>query len=122
MNNSGEAVRRLLAYYGLGPEHLLVLVDDINLPLGALRLRRSGSDGGQKGLRSIAQHLKTNGFARLRIGVGQLPPGRDATAFVLSPFRASERDDAAGAMDRAADAVEAALAEGLEVAMNRHNG
>ena len=121
MNNSGDAVRRILAYYGLGPEHLLVLVDDINLPLGSLRLRRSGSDGGQKGLRSIAQHLRTNEFARLRIGVGELPPGRDATAFVLSPFRAVEREDAAGAIERAADAVEVALTEGLEAAMNRHN-
>ncbi len=122
MNNSGDAVRRILAYYELGPEHLLVVMDDINLPLGVLRIRRSGTDGGQKGLRSIIQHLKTPDIARLRLGVGQLPAGRDATAYVLSPFRASEREAAATALDRAADAVEVALAEGLEAAMNRYNG
>jgi peptidyl-tRNA hydrolase, PTH1 family len=122
MNASGEAVRRLLAYYGLGPEHLLVAVDDINLPLGAIRVRRSGSDGGQKGLRSIGRHLGTTEFARLRIGVGALPPGRDATAFVLSPFRASERAEAEAAIDRAADAIQVAVGEGIEAAMNRYNG
>lgn len=121
MNNSGQAVRRLLAFYGLAAEHLLVVVDDINLPLGVTRLRRKGSDGGQKGLRSVAQHVGTTEFARLRIGVGPLPPGRDATAFVLSPFRPSEREKAGSGIERAADAVERALADGLEAAMDQYN-
>ena len=122
MNNSGQAVRRLLGFYGLSAEHLLIVVDDINLPLGATRLRRKGSDGGQKGLRSIAQHLGTTDYARLRIGVGPLPAGRDATAFVLSPFRPSERDAALRGIERAADAIERALVDGLEAAMGEFNG
>ena len=121
MNNSGLAVRRLLEYYGLEPEHLLVIADDINLDLGQLRLRRSGSHGGQKGLRSVGQHLGMTDFARLRVGVGRLPAGRDATAFVLSPFRAAEREAAEAAIQRAADAVECAVQEGLEPAMGRFN-
>jgi PTH1 family peptidyl-tRNA hydrolase len=122
MNNSGQAVRRLLDYHGLGVEHLLVVVDDINLTLGTTRLRRKGSDGGQKGLRSVARHLGTTDYARLRIGVGPLPAGRDATSFVLSRFRASERGTAEEAIGRAADAVERALASGLEAAMDEYNG
>jgi PTH1 family peptidyl-tRNA hydrolase len=121
MNNSGEAIRRLLMFYGLGPEHLLVVADDLNLPLGTLRMRRSGSDGGQKGLRSTIRHLHTADFARLRVGIGTVPPGRDATAYVLSPFRASEREAAEAALERGADAVEVALTDGLEAAMNLHN-
>jgi len=121
MNNSGLAVRRLLEYYGLDPQHLLVIADDINLDLGQLRLRRSGSHGGQKGLRSVGQHLGLADYARLRIGIGRLPAGRDATAFVLSPFSAAEREAAQTAVERAADAVECAIREGLEVAMGRYN-
>jgi len=121
MNDSGIAVRRLLEYYRLEPQHLLVVCDDINLDLGQLRLRRGGSPGGQKGLRSIGQHLGQTDFARLRIGVGRLEVGRDATSFVLSPFRASERDAAAEAVGRAAEAVECALRDGLETAMGRYN-
>jgi PTH1 family peptidyl-tRNA hydrolase len=122
MNNSGQAVRRLLSFYGLGSEHLLVVVDDLNLPLGTTRLRRKGSDGGQKGLRSVAQHLGTTDFPRLRIGIGPLPSGRDATAFVLSPFRPSERRAAESGIERAADAIERALTDGLEPAMGQYNG
>jgi PTH1 family peptidyl-tRNA hydrolase len=121
MNDSGIAVRRLLEYYHLEPQHLLVVCDDINLDLGQLRLRRSGSPGGQKGLRSIGQHLGGTDFVRLRIGIGRLEPGRDAKAFVLSPFRASEREATEDAISRATDAVECAVREGLEFAMGRYN-
>ena len=122
MNDSGSAVRRLLSYYDLGPQHLLVVCDDINLDVGQLRLRRSGSAGGQKGLRSVIRLLGTDEFARLRIGVGRVPSGRDATGYVLTPFRASERAAAQEAVEQAADAVECALSHGLETAMNRFNG
>ena len=121
MNNSGDAVRRLLAFYELTPAHLLVISDDLNLELGDLRLRRGGSDGGQKGLRSIIQHLGTPDFARLRLGIGRLEAGRDATDFVLSPFRRSELDRVEELVDRGADAVQLALRDGLEAAMNRYN-
>jgi PTH1 family peptidyl-tRNA hydrolase len=122
MNHSGSAIRRLLAYYGLEPKHLLVICDDINLDLGVLRLRRTGSHGGQKGLRSVARMLGTQDYARLRIGIGRVPAGRDATAYVLSSFRAVERAAAEDAIRRASDAVECALEHGLEEAMNRYNG
>ncbi len=122
MNNSGSAVRRLLSYYKLEPDHLLVVADDINLDIGVIRIRRSGSHGGQKGLRSIAQSIGTDEYARLRLGVGRLDSGRDATSYVLSPFRASERDRAEEAVWRAADAVQCALSEGLDAAMSRFNG
>jgi len=121
MNDSGIAVRRLLDYYHLEPQHLLVVCDDINLDLGQSRLRRSGSPGGQRGLRSIGQHLGGTDFVRLRVGIGRLEAGRDAKAFVLSPFRASEREAAEEAISRAADAVECALRDGLEAAMGRYN-
>ncbi|MGQ9730491.1 MAG: aminoacyl-tRNA hydrolase [Candidatus Zipacnadales bacterium] len=121
MNNSGPVVRKLLTYYRLGPSHLLVISDDINLDLGQLRLRRSGSPGGQKGLQSIVQHLGTSDFVRLRVGVGRLAPGQDAVRFVLSPFRTDEQEAAADAILRAANAVDCALLEGLEIAMNRFN-
>lgn len=121
MNESGAAVRRLLAYYQLQLRHLLVVSDDINLDLGQIRLRRAGSAGGQKGLRSISQHLGSNDFARLRVGIGRLAPGQDATRFVLSPFSAHERQAAEAAIQRAADAIECALRNGLEDAMNRYN-
>jgi len=122
MNNSGSAVRRLLAYYKLEPQHLLVVADDINLDIGVIRIRRSGSHGGQKGLRSITQSISTDEYARLRLGVGRLDSGRDATSYVLSPFRASERDRAEEAVWRAADAVQHALTEGVDAAMSRFNG
>ena len=122
MNNSGAAARRLLSYYKLEPKHLLVVADDINLDIGVIRIRRSGTHGGQKGLRSITQLVGTDEYARLRLGVGRLESGRDATSFVLSAFRASERDRAEDGIWRAADAVQCALADDLETAMNRFNG
>ena len=121
MNHSGDAVRRLLLFHELTPAHLLVISDDLNLDLGELRLRRGGSAGGQKGLRSIVGHLGTPEFARLRLGIGRLEAGGDATSHVLSPFRRSELGTVEEMVDRAADAVEVALADGLEAAMNRCN-
>jgi PTH1 family peptidyl-tRNA hydrolase len=120
MNLSGRAVRALLDFYKLSPQHLLVVCDDIHLPLGKLRLRPRGSHGGHNGLRDIQLHLGTEEYPRLRIGVGEPEPG-EAVDHVLGRFRASEQPIIAEAIARAAQAVECWAEQGLEAAMNRFN-
>jgi PTH1 family peptidyl-tRNA hydrolase len=121
MNLSGRSVRQVLDFFQLAPEDLLVACDDINLPLGKLRLRKSGSAGGQKGLASILQHLGTENVPRLRIGV-DLPQGtRDTADYVLSRFAKSEVPVMEEALHRAANAVESWLTDGIDAAMNRFN-
>jgi PTH1 family peptidyl-tRNA hydrolase len=121
MNLSGRSVQPALVFYKLSPEQLLVLCDDLNLPVGKIRIRARGSDGGQKGLRSIAEQLGTIEYPRLRVGIGSPPPGRDAADFVLSRFRAEERSEIDEATQRAADAVELWCHSGIEECMNRFN-
>ena len=100
---------------------MLIICDDLNLKLGQLRFRSGGSSGGQKGLADIIQHLNTQEFSRLRIGIGE-PPGRmDSSDFVLSRFRQEERQSTDEAMIRAADGVECWIQQGIEAAMNRFN-
>lgn len=119
MNNSGEAVRRLLDYYKIPRDHLLVIADDLDLPFGTLRIRPEGSSGGNGGLKSIAQHLGTTEFTRLRIGVGR-PPG-DAISHVLGQFSAEQMRLLPGLVATAADAAEATLRDGPRAAMNQYN-
>jgi PTH1 family peptidyl-tRNA hydrolase len=121
MNLSGQAVQGLLSFYRVETDHLLVVTDDVNLPLGTLRLRRDGSSGGHKGLDDIILRLGRDDFARLRVGVGndRMPP--DLTGFVLESFAAGERPIAEEMSDRAADAVEIWLDQGIDEAMNRFN-
>ena len=121
MNASGAAVARLCHLHDLAPEDLIVIVDDINLDLGRLRLRRGGSEGGHRGLRSIAERLGTRDYPRLRIGIGAPPGGMDARDWVLSPFAPEDREAAEEAVARAAKAIECALREGFETAMNEFN-
>jgi PTH1 family peptidyl-tRNA hydrolase len=121
MNLSGRAVQQVVGFYQLPLDDLLVVCDDFNLESGRLRLRPGGSAGGQKGLKSIIEHLGTEKFARLRIGIGR-PPGRsDATDYVLSRFRGDERDAIEVAVVLAADGVEKWIRSGLAVAMNEVN-
>ena len=120
MNLSGDAVGRVAAFHKLEPADVLVVVDEVQLPLGRIRLRRSGSAGGHNGLKSIIQHIGT-GFPRLRIGVGRGDPKWDLADHVLSRFGREEREAVAEAVTRAADAVEMFVDEGIEVAMNRFN-
>jgi PTH1 family peptidyl-tRNA hydrolase len=103
MNRSGEVVRPLLEWAGLGPEDLMVVFDDMDLPVGALRLRPHGGAGGQKGMRSIIDHLETDRFPRLRIGIGR--PRTDAARHVLSTFSPEEREAIADLPARAAEAI-----------------
>ena len=122
MNVSGEAVRALVDFYKIEIPEIVVISDDLDIPLGTLRVRAGGGHGGQNGVRSIIQHLGTQTFARVRLGIGR-PPGRMAPAdYVLRPFAGDDAILAAQVVERAADAVETWLTDGIELAMTRHNG
>jgi PTH1 family peptidyl-tRNA hydrolase len=120
MNVSGQAVGPLLRRHSLPPAHLIVVYDDADLPLGKLRLRARGSAGGHGGLKSIIGTLGTDEFPRVRIGIGRSGRG-DMVGHVLGGFRREEREAIEHAIQRAADAVEAILIDGIEPAMNRFN-
>ncbi len=122
MNLSGHAVVSLLKFYKVDLEQMLVIHDDIDLPLGTIRLRPGGGAGGQKGLASIIQQLGTQQFPRLRVGVGRPPGQMNAAAYVLRDFDCSELDTLDRVLERAAQAVETFVTEGLQPAMNRYNG
>jgi peptidyl-tRNA hydrolase, PTH1 family len=121
MNVSGEAVGALQRYFRIAVEDLLVVVDDAALPAGRLRVRRSGSAGGHNGLKSIIACLGTDGFARLRVGVGRGDPRHDLADRVLSRVAVQERETLAVATGQAADAAELFLAAPIEELMNRFN-
>jgi len=122
MNLSGEAVSSLLHFYDLPLERLLVVVDEIDLPLGTLRLRPDGGSAGHNGLRSIIEQLGTEVFPRLRLGVGRPSGVKAAAGYVLRDFRGEELEIMTLTLDKAADAVECFVREGLVTAMNRFNG
>ena len=120
MNNSGEAVQAAMAYYKLSPEQLLVLSDDIALDVGGVRVRKKGSDGGQKGLRSIIAHIGTDAFARVRIGVGKKPhPAYDLADWVLSKYKKEELPAMEQAFEQAAAAAEYIVSGRIDEAMNK---
>jgi PTH1 family peptidyl-tRNA hydrolase len=123
MNNSGQAARQCLEAVGKDEASLLVVLDDIALPLGSLRLRPSGSDGGHNGLGSVIAMLGTDRVARLRCGIRPEvpPPAEDLAAFVLSPFDPGERQAVQSMIVRAADAVTEAATSGVQRAMARFN-
>jgi PTH1 family peptidyl-tRNA hydrolase len=122
MNASGEAVGPLMRYYQIEPDDLIVIHDDLDLDSGKLRLRRDGSSGGQNGIRSIIQHLGSQEFHRVRIGIGR-PPGRmDPAAYVLQDFTPAEEEVFAGLREKVCDALACWAFEGIEVAMNQYNG
>jgi PTH1 family peptidyl-tRNA hydrolase len=123
MNRSGTPVNAALRQTNADPESdLLVVTDDVDLPLGRLRLRRDGSAGGHNGLRDIIATFGSNEFNRLRVGIGRSGSTRETVNHVLSTFRPNERDLATEVIATAADAVELWLRDGLEAAMNRYNG
>ncbi len=123
MNLSGAVLRAALRQTSADVgQDLLVVADDVDLPLGRLRMRRDGSAGGHNGLRDIIAALGTTEFARLRVGIGRPGTSRATVAHVLSTFRTDERELASEAIASAADAVERWLAQGIDVAMNEFNG
>jgi len=121
MNLSGHAVGDLLRYFKISVGDLLVIVDEAQLELGRLRMRANGSAGGHNGLKSLIQQLGTEEFARMRIGVGRGDGRRDLGDHVLSTFDKDERPLVLETIDRAADAVESFVTDGIVIAMNRFN-
>lgn len=122
MNSSGEAAAEAARFYKIPPEHVIVVSDEVSLPVGRLRIRQKGSAGGHNGLKSIIDQLGSDQFPRIRLGVGAPPhPEYDMADWVLSVFRDQDAADIADAAKRAAEAVECYITEGPERAMNRFN-
>lgn len=121
MNLSGRSVAQAVRFYKLDPADVLVVCDDLSLPLGRLRIKPGGSDGGQKGLRDVAAHLGTDQYPRLRIGLGARGEA-DAVDFVLGRFRPAERPVVNDGLILAVQAAAVWVGQGIDVAMNRFNG
>ena len=123
MNLSGEAVRQAVDFYKIPPDHVLVVSDDTALPVGRLRIRTKGSAGGHNGLKNIIQHLGTDQFPRLRVGVGEKPhPDYDMADWVLGKFVGEDKKAIDAAVKRAADAIECILDQGIDRGMGKFNG
>lgn len=122
MNVSGEAVQPLVSFYKVELPRILVVCDDIDIDLGRLKLRPSGSSGGQNGLKDIFRRLGTQDIHRLRIGLSRPPGKMDPAAYVLQKFQGDEAIFAAETLDRAVKAIETWLTDGIDAAMNRFNG
>ena len=123
MNNSGQAVQLLKKYYKIRPKNIWVIHDDIDLPLGILRIRQQGSAGGHNGIKSMIENLKTEEFVRFRLGIK--PDDNDqvsnAAKFVLQKFPKKDQQVVINIIDKAALAIETALKDGVDIAMNLHN-
>ena len=123
MNLSGEAAQEAAAFYKVPPERVLVVSDDVALPPGRLRIRKGGSAGGHNGLKNLIQHLGTDQFPRVRVGVGEKPhPDYDMADWVLGKLQGEDKKAVDAAVKRAADAVECLIREGPDRAMSRYNG
>lgn len=121
MNLSGQAVKRMLTYTGTPPSRLVIIHDDLDLPLGRLRLRAGGSAGGHRGVASVIASLQTGDFLRLKIGIGRPPAAQSTEDFVLRRFNREERPTFLQARERAALALESLVADGLEKTMSLFN-
>ena len=122
MNLSGEAVKLAGAFYKIPPENVIVISDDVSLPLGKLRIRANGSAGGHNGLKNIIQHLGTDAFPRIKVGVGAPEhPEHEMVDWVIGNFTPQEKKVVADAVGRAADAVECLISKGVSEAQNKFN-
>jgi len=121
MNLSGNAVRKILAYYQIPVENLLVIYDDTAIPFGKIRFRPSGSAGSHNGIESVLVELGTEDVSRLRVGIGEPPPQWDLKDYVLANFTSDEDKQLVKIIDTCVDALSLWLAEGTEPAMNRYN-
>lgn len=122
MNESGRSVGAVLRYTSATVGDLIVVHDELDLPLGTVRIKTGGGHGGHNGLRSIIDHLGTPAFIRVRVGIGRPPAGRDSADYVLAPFLPGEKEAADEAVARAAEAVRTVIEAGLSAAMNAFNG
>jgi PTH1 family peptidyl-tRNA hydrolase len=121
MNRSGQSVRAVLDWYKLSPESLLVIYDDMDLPLGKLRLRLSGSAGGHNGMKSIIAHLGSQDFPRLRLGIGRSTQTDESISHVLGRFSPPETPIVEASLQLATEAIETSLKAGVEKAMSLYN-
>lgn len=121
MNRSGVSVREMLTKRDIPPGRLVVVYDDLDIPLGEIRVRKKGSPGTHKGMISIVDEIRTRNFPRVRIGIGPLPEGRDAADYVLAPFGRDERPLLERSLDEAAEALDMILAGAVDRAMTRFN-
>jgi PTH1 family peptidyl-tRNA hydrolase len=121
MNNSGLAVKQIVASGGVAPENLVIVYDDLDIPLGEIRIRKEGSAGTHKGMISVVHELNTKRFPRIRVGIGPLPTGVDATDFVLSPFSDEEKPLLNQGLKKAQNALNLILNEKIASAMNLYN-
>jgi PTH1 family peptidyl-tRNA hydrolase len=121
MNRSGYSVREVLDGTGISPEQLIVVYDDLDIPLGEIRIRKEGGPGTHKGMDSIIQEIQTIAFPRIRVGIGPLPPEWDAAKFVLSPFEEGEKALLEQSLKKAQEALELILARKIDKAMNSYN-
>ncbi len=119
MNLSGDSVRKLIDYFEVGMEDLVVVHDDLDLPVGRIRIKRKGGDGGHQGIRSIIESLGGNNFLRLKVGIGRPPKGKEAAEYVLEPLDETERSEFEGVLSPAAESLEAIVLKGVDMAMNR---
>lgn len=121
MNESGGPVKALADHFRVPVDRTVIVHDELDIPFGVLRVKHGGGDGGHNGLRSIRRVLGTGDTIRIRVGIGR-PPGRqDPADYVLKPFAAAQRDDLALLIDRADDAIECVISDGVAVAQNRFN-
>ena len=121
MNLSGESVRELADFYKVDVEDIIIIYDDISLDVGQLRLRKKGSAGGHNGIKSIIQHLASQDFPRIKVGVGEKPAGWDLADHVLGAFPKDQEELVQTGIKRAADALVCLLTEDMDVAMNQYN-
>ncbi|QHQ60479.1 aminoacyl-tRNA hydrolase [Anaerocolumna sedimenticola] len=121
MNLSGESVRELVDFYKVKPQEVIVIYDDISLDAGQLRLRAKGSAGGHNGIKSIINHLGTQEFPRIKVGVGDKPAGWDLADYVLSRFKEEEQPIIRDAIKKSSEAVKSIIKDGMESAMNIYN-
>ncbi len=122
MNRSGEAVSDLVRLYSISLDKLLVIVDDLAIPFGTLRLRPRGTAGGQRGLQSIIDELGSDRFARLRLGIGRPPGQMSPSVFVLQNFKDADMDEVDVILRRAVDVVDSFIKNGVQLTMSRYNG
>lgn len=122
MNLSGESVREIVQWYKLPVENIIVIYDDVDIAVGTVRIRPSGSSGTHNGMKSVIYQLQADRFPRIRIGIGKAPDGWDLADYVLGNFTNEEAADIDEAVTRAANAVETLISAGVEAAMNLYNG
>lgn len=122
MNLSGESIYEIAEWYRLPMENLIVIYDDVDLPVGTIRIRQKGSSGTHNGMRSVIYQLRSDEFPRIRIGIGKAPEEWDLADYVLSRFNAEEAVEVAKSIERATEAAAAIVHSGIEVAMNLYNG